>query len=409
MRAGVGAIVFDWERHIPFVPWTIVPYWSIDLLYGISLFLFATRRELDTHARRLLAAQIIAVLCFLLFPLRFSFERGAADGPFSWMFDALAVFDRPFNQAPSLHIALLVILWVAYLRVLPRAWHGVVHVVAVLIAASTLTTWQHHFIDLPTGLWLGWLCVWLFPDDAPSPLGRASLTREPVRRRLASIYAIAALAVGIFAVGTGGAWLWLLWLSGSLILVAAIYAALDAAAFQKRADGSIAAASLWLLAPYLIGAWLNSRWWTRALAHADAVAPGVFLGRMPTGRERARQYETKRLAAIVDVTAELPCPAGGTRYASAPMLDLIAPRSEQIEQASAAIEEARKCGPVLVCCALGFSRSALAVAAWLLRTRVTDSLEEAVAQVRRARPGVVLGPAHLAALQDWQRRHLKPV
>ena len=32
------------------------------------------------------------------------------------MFDALAGFDKPFNQAPSLHIALLVILWELYAR-----------------------------------------------------------------------------------------------------------------------------------------------------------------------------------------------------------------------------------------------------------------------------------------------------
>jgi len=44
-RSDVGAIVFDWERHVPFAPWTIVPYWSIDVFYAISLFVCANVRS----------------------------------------------------------------------------------------------------------------------------------------------------------------------------------------------------------------------------------------------------------------------------------------------------------------------------------------------------------------------------
>src|SRR5882757_2463103 len=86
-HANVGSMVFAWERNIPFVPWTIIPYWSIDILYGISLFVCATGRELDTHARRLVTAQVIAVTCFILFPLTFTFTRPEVDGLSGLLFD----------------------------------------------------------------------------------------------------------------------------------------------------------------------------------------------------------------------------------------------------------------------------------------------------------------------------------
>ncbi len=190
-RPHVGALVFDWERTIPFLPWTIVPYWSIDLLYGLSLFTCTDRRELDTHAKRLLTAQVIAVCCFLLFPLTFTFERPIGDGVFGWLFQVLGLFDRPFNQAPSLHVALLVILWAQYARVVTgKASRFVLHGWFALIGVSILTTWQHHFIDMPTGALLGFFCVWLWPQDAPSPIARIEPTSDPARRRLAVRYAL---------------------------------------------------------------------------------------------------------------------------------------------------------------------------------------------------------------------------
>src|SRR5579864_7208341 len=103
-RVDVGSIAFGWERAIPFWAWTIVPYWSTDLLYAVSLFICTTREELQIHVKRLLAVQLVSIAGFLLFPLRFSFERPATSGVFGWLFQMLGNFDKPYNQAPSLHL-----------------------------------------------------------------------------------------------------------------------------------------------------------------------------------------------------------------------------------------------------------------------------------------------------------------
>ena len=398
-RTDVGSLVFDWESRIPFLAWTIVPYWSIDLFYGVSLIVCATRAELFTHAMRLLAAQVLSVTCFLAFPLAFSFARPQADGLFGWMFDVLAGFDKPFNQAPSLHMALLIILWVLYARHASGLARWILHFWFALIGVSVLTTYQHHFIDLPTGLWVGLLCLWLFPDE-DSVLWGAAIARDPQRNRLATRYALGAAAVAGLALWAGGWALWLLWVAGSLALVAVNYAFIGEDGFQKQADGRLSFGGYWLLAPYLAGAWINSRSWTRNCKEAVVVVRGVLLGRLPTRAER----EAAGVKAIVDVTAELPCDARGIHYAAVPMLDLVVPSQRQLERAAQAIESAMKAGPVLVCCALGFSRSAVAIAAWLLSSGRATRVAEAVEMIRRARPAIVLGATHLGALEQFAAR-----
>lgn len=396
VRAEVGAIVFGWESAIPFLPWTIVPYWTIDALYALSLFVCISREELDVHARRLLLAQVVAVACFLLFPLRFAFERPETGGVFGWLFDVLTGFDKPFNQAPSLHIALLVVLWLLYLRHAGR-WRWLVHGWFALIGVSVLTTYQHHFVDVPTGALLGWLCVWLIPDEGRSPLAAARRTRDPARLRLAAWYAAGAAAAAAIALAAGGWALWLLWVGVALLMVAVTYALLDERAFQKRADGSLSPAARWLLAPYLLGAWLNSRWWTRSLEAASTVVPGLLIGRLPTRAER----EALGIRALVDMTAELPCEAQGIRYIGVPQLDLVAPSTGQLKSAVQAIDAAFPGGPVLVCCALGLSRSAAAVAAWLVASGRAGGMAEAIDQVRRARPAAVIGPRLANTLERY--------
>ncbi|MDH5823123.1 phosphatase PAP2/dual specificity phosphatase family protein [Luteimonas sp. RD2P54] len=391
-REDVPSIVFGWEQAVPFLAWTIVPYWTTNLFYAASPFLCRDRRELDTHCLRLLSVQVLAVSCFLLWPLAFSFERPASGGVFAGMFAALEGFDRPYNQAPSLHIAITVVLWTRYSKVLRGAWRWLLHGWFALVCASVLTTFQHHFIDIPTGLAAGWLCVWLWPERTTAPWRGARLAADPARWRLAGLYTAAAVACGVTASLAGGAWLWLWWPALSLGLVAGNYAWFGASGFQKRGDGRLSTAARWLYAPYLAAAWINSRAWTRRRPAPVEVADGVWLGRLPGWSDRER-------CAVVDVCAELSLP-GGTRPGDrrVPMLDLVAPPPDALREAAVAIEDARRHGQVLVCCALGYSRSALAVAAWLLATGRAPDADGAIGRLRAARPEVVLREAHRHAL-----------
>jgi protein-tyrosine phosphatase len=393
-RDDVGTLVFAWESGMPLWPWTIVPYWSIDLLYGLSFLLPATRREMDRHGLRLLSVQLLCIAAFLLWPLRFTFERPELDGLFGTMFDVLMGFDKPFNQAPSLHIALLVVLWVCFARYAAGFWRVLLHGWFLLIGVSVLTTWQHHFIDVPTGALAGWLCVWLWPHQGPSPLLHWQLARDPQRWRLAVRYSLGAALMAALAVSLGGAWLWLLWPGFSLLLVALNYALFGAEGFQKDANGRLSSAACWLLAPYLVAAWLNSRLWTRGHPQANEVGEGVWLGRIPAAGQ-ANQFDAQ-----LDLCAELPRRAPVRTYRSLPVLDLSVPSPQTLLAAAQAIEALRQQGPLLVCCALGYSRSATAVAAWLLHSGRCQNVAEALALLRRARPQVVLGNTHQQALQD---------
>jgi membrane-associated phospholipid phosphatase len=393
----VPSIVFDWEARIPFQAWTIVPYWSIDLFYVASFFICTQRAELDAHARRLLTAQLLSVACFLLWPLRFSLERPETGGVFGWLFDVLLGFDKPFNQAPSLHIVLLVVLWVRFQQHLHGLWRTALHIWFALIGLSVLTTWQHHFIDVPTGVAVGWLCVWLWPLQEPSPLRHWQWAREATRWRLGALYLAGSAGCAALAWAVGGWALWLAWPALSLLLVALAYAGLGTAVFQKQEDGRLSMAATWLLAPYLGAAWLNARWWTRRAPQPQLVIDGVWLGRLPDADV------TLTVATVVDVCAELPFRAAVRHYRSVPMLDLATPSPAALRQAADAIAHGRRRGEVLVCCALGYSRSAAAVATWLCRSGHTASADAAITLLAQDCPRIVLHARHRRAIEQAVR------
>lgn len=403
-RTHVPSMAFAWERHVPFWPWTIFPYWTINAFYALSPFLASKRHQLDRHALRLLSATLIACSCFIAWPLHFSFGQPSVEGTPALLFNALRGFDQPYNQAPSLHIALAVILWDWYRQFLHARWARLVlHLWTLAICASVLTTWQHHFIDIPSGALLGVFCAWLWPMQRTVAMPRAwQCTRDGQRRKIAAFYAAGAALLFFCALNGGGNALWLAWPAASLALVAMNYLGLGARGFQMNASGRMGWAARCLFAPYRLGATANAWLWTRALSPSVEVVPGLWLGRRPT---QAEWIEAGR-PRLVSLCAELQLPLGMPQARCVPMLDLTVASTVQLRRAARAIEGQRRQaegGAVWVCCALGFSRSAAAVMAWLVRYGNASGIAQAEATVRRARPQVVLNDRWRQALSPLQR------
>ena len=440
--AYVPEIAFAWERNIPFWAWTIVPYWSLNLMYAAAFFLCRDTREQNRYVARLVSAQIVATTCFMLFPLHFGWPKPPTDRLWGWLFDSLVAFDLPYNQAPSLHIALAVIVGAFYWTRFPKIclpiflWQS-------LIALSVLTTYQHHFIDVPTGALLGWLVLWAIPQRGVSPFRRRSLsvvqpdnqtgrlktneesfaktreasfceaktnavsfarTREasfreaktsPATRsreiKIAMLYLAGAVLSALPSL-FGGAWLWMLWVSVSLSVVAFAYLTGNAAVFQKQADGRLSAAATILLLPYLAGVRLNMAYWLSGKAKTAQVRDGVWIGSV--------SGISDDLPAVLDVCAEYPHPRYRGAYRTLPLLDMVAPSENDLVQAALLLEALRRQhGKVLTCCALGYGRSAAVVLTWLLVYGGCRDLAQATAELKQARPQMVLPPETAKAVE----------
>lgn len=386
-RTGVGVVQFAWERRIPFIPWLIVPYMSIDLFFVAAPFACTSRRQLHVLAARLVAATAIAGFFFLSVPLTLAEQRPTLDGWLGAIYEVLKAGDRPFNMFPSLHAALLLLIWPVYHRATAGPLRAVVYAWFVLIMGSLLPVYQHHAIDVIGGVVLAALCIVAFPEaSGPYRLYRGR------RARIGARYAAAAVppvALGI-ALGPWGAIPG--WVGGALALVACAYLFAGTSIFRKS-GGRLHAGSRLLLAPYLLGLRATRRYWAHRTRHSwSRISDSLTIGRRPT-RTEARALAAD-IAGVIDLTAEHDERDAflGLPYLNIQVLDLTPPSVEHCRAATEFISAHADRGTVFVHCGLGYSRSAAIAAAHLLASGLARTADEAVRMVRRLHP-----PAQLNA------------
>jgi hypothetical protein len=396
-RANVGTLYFEWERNVPFVPFFILPYMSIDLFFIGAPFLCRTDRELSILAKRIAAAIIVAVICFLLFPLRFAFLRPHADGWLGALFDWFRGMDAPYNLLPSLHAAFTLILLDIYFR----HTHGFIRVVTmiwfVLIALSPVLTYQHHLIDIVGGFVLAGYCFYVFRESTHA-------LPVVVNRRIGSYYAAGAAVVSI----TGAIfWPWgvlLLWPAIALGIVAIAYFRAGPIVFHKT-EGKLPWSTRFVLAPCLVGQYLSLLYYRRQCRSWDKVTPQIWIGGK-LGFLSAKNALFGGVVSVLDLCAEFSeaKPFRKINYKNIPVLDLTAPTQAQLLEMSEFIGNRSQNGAVYVHCKIGYSRSAAAVAAYLIISGKVKTAEEAFAIIRHVRPTIVIRPEVRSALSEFEHR-----
>jgi membrane-associated phospholipid phosphatase len=147
------------DAWVPFWPWSIVVYLSINFAYVAAFYRCRDEADLARLSQRLLAVQSAACLCFWLFPTQMLRLQPFEGSGWDTLYRALGVFDQPFNLAPSLHVGVVVVLWAQLCERCQAYRRWACHVWAVSVALSALFTWQHHLIDIALGLALGFVCL----------------------------------------------------------------------------------------------------------------------------------------------------------------------------------------------------------------------------------------------------------
>lgn len=153
------------DDRIPFLNWFIFFYVIAYPQWALQWLLLAAEGEpLRTkYFRAEILGKVIGMIIFIVYPVTMTRPADTGTGLFGWMTAAIYAIDRPIRLFPSMHCFLA---WIWFRAVLEAEdmsagvkWFT--GVMCVLICASTLFVKQHLFLDVPAGILLCELCIFI--------------------------------------------------------------------------------------------------------------------------------------------------------------------------------------------------------------------------------------------------------
>ncbi|PYJ80354.1 MAG: phosphatase [Verrucomicrobia bacterium] len=172
-----------------------------------------------------------------------------------------------------------------------------------------------------------------------------------------------------------------------------------------KTKGKLPWSTRFVLAPCLLGQYLSLLYYRRQCRSWDEVTPRIWIGGK-LGSGSAKKALCSGVTSVLDLSAEFSeaKPFRKINYRNIPVLDLTAPTQAQLAQMGEFIGNHSRDGAVYVHCKIGYSRSAAAVAAYLIMSGKANTAEEAFAIIRRVRPSIVIRPEVISALSEFDSR-----
>jgi hypothetical protein len=158
--------LFDFETHIPFLAWTVLPYFGA-LFWSFMIPLFVENRQ---HLMVILSVNGIGFLfntfIWVMTPVSYPRPQLRFEDPSltEYLYQSLIVIDTPLNSFPSEHVTLMAILiWVASAYSGKLKWFFIFLGVCGIL--SVFTTKQHSLVDAIAGclaMFIGYILVIIY-------------------------------------------------------------------------------------------------------------------------------------------------------------------------------------------------------------------------------------------------------